>query len=363
MLARSIRAALALATALLAFAAAPALAADDPGAVYTQTNPSGANAVLVLQRAADGWLSAPVAYPTLGVGAGSGLGSQGAVALSDDGRVLLAVNAGSSSVTSFRVRPDGLELASVVPSGGPRPVSVTVHKGLAYVLNGGVPNSVSGFRVAPDGALSPLPGSTRPLSGADTGPAQVQLSPDGRSLVVTEKATSSIDVYAVGADGLASAPHVYASGGATPFGFDFDRLGRLFVSDAVGGAPLGSGASSYEVSGSSLATITGFAPTGQTAACWLVVSKDGRFAWTANAASASISRYGIGHDGSLALEGQSATGAGAVDLAIAGNGRILLSLANGSHEVRSFRISADGSLEPVAAAGGLPAGLAGLAAR
>ena len=61
MLARSIRAALALATALLAFAAAPALAADDPGAVSTQTNPAGANAVLVLQRAADGSLSAPVA--------------------------------------------------------------------------------------------------------------------------------------------------------------------------------------------------------------------------------------------------------------------------------------------------------------
>lgn len=363
MLARSIRTAFALATALLALAATPALAAAGTHAVFTQTNAAGGNAVLAFDRAADGTLSAPVAYPTLAQGGGSGLGSQGAVWLDEDGQVLFAVNAGSGSITSFRSRDDGLQLASVVSSGGERPVSVTSRKDLVYVLNAGVPNSIAGFRVDARGVLTPIAGSWRALSAADTAPAQVQFSPDGRSLVVTEKATNAIAVFAIGDDGLASAASTYPSGGATPFGFDFDRRGRLFVSDAVGGAPLGSGASSYDVSGSSLTALTAFAPTGQTAACWLVVSKDGRFAWTANAASASISRYGIAPDGSIALEGQAATGTGAVDLALSGSGRDLFSLANGSHEIRSFAVGAGGGLEPSAVAGGLPAGLAGLAAR
>src|SRR3954462_14711954 len=87
-------------------------------AVYTQTNSAAGNAVLVLARGDDGTLAPAVSYPTGGLGTSAGLGSPGAVALSEDGRVLLAVDAGSNDVASFRVARTGLTLVGRVPSRG-----------------------------------------------------------------------------------------------------------------------------------------------------------------------------------------------------------------------------------------------------
>jgi len=78
-----------------------------------------------------------------GSGAGSGLGSQGALALSEDGRWIFAVNAGSNDVSVFRVNGRGLSLASRSPSGGIRPVSLTVHDDVLYVLNAGGDGNIS----------------------------------------------------------------------------------------------------------------------------------------------------------------------------------------------------------------------------
>ena len=58
------------------------------GALYTETNAPTGNAVHRLDRAADGSLTVVATYRTGGLGSGAGLGSQGAVALSDDGRLL-----------------------------------------------------------------------------------------------------------------------------------------------------------------------------------------------------------------------------------------------------------------------------------
>src|SRR4051812_4198012 len=124
-----------------------------PQAVYTQTNSAAGNAVEVLSRDADGRLTPAGAYPTGGLGTSAGLGSQGAVALSEDGRVLLVVDAGSNDVASFRVERAGLTLVGRVPSRGVFPVSVAIHGRDAYVLNaGGVPN-VAAFQLSRDGAL------------------------------------------------------------------------------------------------------------------------------------------------------------------------------------------------------------------
>jgi len=137
------------------------------------------------------------------------------------------------------------------------------------MFNAGSPNSVSGLRVDADGGLAPLAGSTRPLSAAASGPAQIEFSRDGRALLVTEKATSRIDSYSIGPDGLAGAASVRPSAGATPFGFAFDQRGHLIVSDAFGGAPGAGALSSYELAADgSLATITGVAGDGQAAPCW-----------------------------------------------------------------------------------------------
>src|SRR5439155_1643180 len=155
-------------------------------------------------RAADGTLGAAGTIATGGTGTGGSLGSQGAVALSDDGRRLFAVNAGSNDVSVFDVGPTGLSLASQTASGGTLPISLTAHGSLLYVLNAGGAGNISGFSVGATGGLTPFAGSTQPLSGTNVGPAQVSFSPDGRRLVVTEKNTNLLDVYAVDANGVAS---------------------------------------------------------------------------------------------------------------------------------------------------------------
>jgi DNA-binding beta-propeller fold protein YncE len=166
------------------------------GAVYVMTNQAAGNEVLVFDRSADGTLGSPTAHTTGGTGTGSGLGSQGALVLAGS-RWLLAVNAGSDDVSVFRVEHGGLTLTDRVASGGDRPISVTAHGSLVYVLNAGGAGNISGFRLTPHGELTAIAGSTLPLSGAAVDPAQVEFTPDGSQLVVTEKATNQIVTYAV----------------------------------------------------------------------------------------------------------------------------------------------------------------------
>jgi 6-phosphogluconolactonase len=156
---------------------------------------------------------------------------------------------------------------------------------------------------------------------------------------------------------------MYASVGATPFGFDFDNRGNLLVSNASGSA------SSYAVSaGSIVGTISGAVATHQGAPCWLIASKNGRYAYTANAAAGSISGFSVGQGGSLTLldpSGVSADlGAGShpLDEAVSNNGRFLYNLTDGNHTVTALRIAEDGTLTIVGTVGGLPAGAVGLAA-
>jgi 6-phosphogluconolactonase (cycloisomerase 2 family) len=329
-------------------------------AVYTLTNQTSGNAVAIFTRAADGTLTAAGTVSTGGAGTGAGLGSQGALALSDEGQLLFAVNAGSNEISAFVVNAEArLSLVGRVPSGGTRPISLTVHEHLLYVLNAGGRGNISGFTIASNGALTPIAGSTRPLSGPAVGPAQVAFSPDGAVLIVTEKNTNLLGVYRVGRDGVSTGPTTFASAGATPFGFAFGPREGLFVSEAAGTA------SSYEVGeNGSLTVITGAVATHQGAPCWLVVTSDGRFAYTANARSGTISGFRVDPDASLSLldaSGQSATvGAGNTDLAFTVN---YLYQLNGGGSITALRVQEDGGLATLGVVGGLPAGVVGLAAR
>jgi hypothetical protein len=107
-----------LAMLVVATAANASSSDNPPGAVYTLTNSPSGNAVVAFARSADGTLLPQGTVATGGNGSGAALGSQGAVVLSDDGRQLFAVNTGSNSVSSFAVRPGGLELEGTVASGG-----------------------------------------------------------------------------------------------------------------------------------------------------------------------------------------------------------------------------------------------------
>jgi 6-phosphogluconolactonase (cycloisomerase 2 family) len=363
---RGIRLALGVALALgaLAATAGPAAAAGK-GAVYTSTNAASGNRVLAFDRAGNGALSPAGSVATGGDGTGGGLGNQGALALSRGGRFLYVVNAGSDNISTFATGANGLRLLDTTPSGGDQPISLTIRRGLLYVLNAGG-GTISGFTGARGGDLTPLAGSTEPIAGA--GPAQVQFSNDGGVLVVTNKATNTIDTFVVGADGTPGPAQSQPSEGDTPFGFDFDKRGHLIVSEAFGGTPGASAVSSYSLSGGGLlSAISPSVPDHEAAACWIEVTKNGRFAYTTNTGSGSISSYSVGQDGSIALLQQvaAATGAGSgpTDLAQSVSGRTLFTLLLGSAALAAHRIGADGGLVPIDLAGGVPASATGLAAR
>ena len=329
----------------------------EAGAVYTQSNAAAGNAVLAFRRAADGSLTAAGSYRTGGNGLGRGLGSQGAVALSQNGRWLFAVNAGSNSVSSFRVDHRGLALADVVDSGGVRPVSLTVHGNVLYVLNQGS-DGIAGFWIGNRGELEPIPHSARPLSAPNANGAEIAFSPDGDVLVVTLRALSVIDTFPV-EDDVARPALPSPAAGQGPFGFDFDRRGRIFVTEAASTT-----VSSYQVSEDDGArAISAAVPAGGNAPCWLVVTRNGRYAFETNAASGTVSRFAIAHDGSITFLGTApALGAGVTDEALSGGSRYLYALMGGSGAIDAFAVGQDGSLTPIAGAV-LPAGAAGLAAR
>jgi 6-phosphogluconolactonase len=347
------------------------------GAVYVMTN-QVANAVAVFKRAPDGTLTPAGMFSTGGSGnpvAQPGdpptdpLASQGSLILSEDNDFLFAVNAGSNEISVLAIGKDGLTLVDKVASGGIRPISLTVHENLLYVLNeGGTPN-ITGFTVSDEGELSPLAGSTRPLAGGSAAdPAQVNFSPDGELLTVTEKATNLIDTYTVGADGLATGPTANPSNGMTPFGFSFDNREHLIVSEAFGGAPNQGAVSSYSVSASgTLSVVSGSVPDFQTAACWIVITNSGRYAYTTNTGSGSVSSYRLGSGGTLSLLDSVAASTGSssapIDMALNNSSRYLYVHAAGLQAVAAFRVETDGSLTPISVTGGLPFGAQGIAAR
>ena len=338
-------------------------------AVYTQTNAAEGNEILILRADARGALRLAHRVSTRGLGTGAGLGSQGALALTRDGRYLYAVNAGSDTISAFARVRSGLVLVDRVSSGGDQPISLTLHDDVLYVLNAGSGNNIAGFHVRRDGRLRARRGSTQALSGEAVQPAQVQFNASGDFIAVTEKATNKIDLYTV-EDGVARGPFVNNSSGITPFGFAFDRRDRLVVSEAFADAPGRSALSSYDFADANapLEVISGSVPSSQTSACWVAITKSGRYAYVANTGSGTISTYRIARNGELSVlsNGVSArTGNGSKpqDLALSGGNRFLFVLAPGAGTVRSFSVKADGSLVAVATAPGIPASAQGLVTR
>jgi 6-phosphogluconolactonase (cycloisomerase 2 family) len=344
---------------------------SEAGVLYTMDNASAGNHVLVISRTG-GTLSVTASYATggLGLGTADGLGSQGSVLLSPDSQWLFACNAGSGEISVFEAVPGGgLQLTDIVSSGGGQPVSLTLHDSLLYVLNAaanGSNDNVTAFHFG-CGNLTQLPGSSRSLSAASTTPTQVSFSRGGDALVVTEKITGLIDTWLLGHDGMATNYQVFTSVGTWPFGFAVGRGDRLFISEAAAGAPNGSSVSSYALSDSGdLAVISGKVPTEQTAACWLVLTYDGRHVYTANAGSASITGFQVNSDGSLKLLNDPSlpakTGMHPADMAFNQDGQLLFSLNNGDGSISAFGVKSSGGLEPVSGLSGLPTTSAGLAA-
>lgn len=339
------------------------------GGVYAMANAQDGNSVVGYGRWADGTLTLLGEFSTGGLGAsfdgGEGLDpliSAYALEMTDDNRFVLAVNAGSGSLSALEVQPDGaLTLSGIAETGGVGPNSIAVSGSIVYVSNidadgafTGEPDqegSLRGFVLGADGSLSPIPGSDRVLGNR---PSAVRFSPDGQFLVVASinagssaLASGSNDelvVYEVGADGQLSTDPV-GTGVSTLVGNAEGRnlasaIGFEVVKDAIGGTVVvvtearefqadGSPPAFPQLQTGSVSTwalnadgsltprqldqLAGTSVTdGERTACWLAFSPDDRYFWVSNALEASLSTYSFSETGEIDLvDAAAASGTGA----------------------------------------------------
>ncbi len=383
---------------------------EGSGAVYVMTNQASGNTVVMFRRAADGSLVRRVEVATGGLGSGPGvlppplppnpgpdpLQSQDAMVSTENGRFLLMVNSGSNDISVLAVNEQGLTLVDRVSSGGVFPVSLAIHKNLVYALNegespdhiqGGTSN-IKGFLLDAAGKLHEIPDSTHVL-GTDTGASQILFSPNGKQLIVTEMFTNQIDVFQMGAGGLAAHKVSLPSNAPTPFGATFGRQNILAITEihviTVNGRRQGvanaSTVSSYRLSDAgTLQLISNSVPSNKTGSCWTRFSKDGRFAYTSDTGSGTISVFRSAN-GDLSLVGPVSTGgafSAPLDMDITPDGKFvyvvgaltqvahvppILPLPPTPGRVQGYRVESDGSLTPVATVGGIPFSAQGIVAR
>lgn len=356
-----------------ALAVAHSAAASSPTpAVFVQTNQPGGNQIVVYDRAADGTLSRAGTYATGGAGGTASpgtetdhLASQGSLVYDAAHDLLLAVNAGSDSISAFSVQGDRLELEGVVPSGGEFPASIAVHGRLVYVLDSGGSGTVQGFRIA-GSHLVQIEGSARTLGLANTNPpdflgapGQIGFTPDGGRLLVTTKASeNTIDVFGVGPDGrLSASPVANPTATPVPFAFTFAPNGRLVVGEA--GA---STVSTYALGAGGTLGDARSQADGQVALCW--ITRVGPYYYVSNTGSNTLSGYTIAADGQPSLVGATGvvatTEPGPVD-STSPPGTSLLYAETGGGTVDELAVNADGTLTQLGVVGGLPAGIQGIA--
>jgi 6-phosphogluconolactonase len=333
------------------------------GAVFVQTN-AAHNEVIALARDADGMLTHVGTFATGGTGSDEvHLPSQGSVTLTGDRRHLLVTNVASDDVSVFSVESAMPALTKTVPTGA-APRSVAERDGLVFVLATGDAR-IDGFRLV-DGDLVPVEGASRSLSTRDG--AQIGFTPDGRALIATERGGDKLSAFAVGMDGMLGEPRTIDSLGATPYGFAISSNGTLVVTEAFRAEKGAAAASSYRVDGDTITPGTASVGNGRSEICWAVISNDGRYAFTTNFADGAVSRYAVDMDGGLTLEdaiaGVTEDGrSGLRDEDLSDDGRFLYAIDADQGQIVGWSVDERGLLSMLGAWDGVPATVAGLAAR
>jgi 6-phosphogluconolactonase (cycloisomerase 2 family) len=389
------------------------------GAVYTETNSAAGNAVVVFAQHRDGTIVQTASVLTGGLGLAQNppfdfpiVDSQAAVALSQDGRLLFAVNAGDNTITAFKVTRHGLRMVERVASGGTQPISVTSNANLVYVLNSHTGN-IAGFKITRHDTLRPIAGSSQSLSTPGPGSiaAQIGFSPNGRLLTVSERCylggcanqpKGVLDTFVVGRDGKAGPAKQNSSDDFGPFGFAYLNSKKLLVSNTgnINHAPnppnpadptLFTGTTSaYTLDRSGNVTPNGGpVASGGRGACWIVITGNHKYAYVTNSLSTfppgdgkgGIARYAVAPNGTLTLLGQTdvtpSTPPGAAfptDLTLSVDSQYLYVLSptldmlpapnnNDTSHIDVYRVGRDGSLTWIQATPAtLPAGASGMAA-
>ena len=344
------------------------------GAVFVMTNAANKNQIVAYKRNSDGWLEEGQTFPTGGRGSGGvtdPLGSQGALTLNEKHTLLFAVNAGSGNISVFQVKGANLNLLETVPCGGSEPVAVAEHGSLVYVVNAGGASDVVGFRLAADGHLKQIAGSTTYLSTGTSEPGSLSFSPDGQFLLVTERLTNNVDVFHIQSNGKLGPIMVNPSAGPGAFAVSFAPNGTALVAETgPAGATNASAISSYAVvTNGTITPVSSSVPTQGAGTCWLVVTPNGQVVYTSNSASSTISGFALSAGGALApvsgtLVGTNPSGSINLEIVISSDGKYLYTLNSGTGTVSIFGINQDGTLTFLGDAGGLSedAGLEGMAA-
>jgi 6-phosphogluconolactonase (cycloisomerase 2 family) len=331
------------------------------GHVYTLNNDGDANAVVILDRHADGTLSETLASVATGgkglvVPSGGDFDSQGALRIA--GKRLFAVNPGSNSIAVFDILDNGgLKPVAGSPfaSGGDTPLSISVHGDLVYVANQSVPfahptkaPNITGFHLGKDGRLTPIVESTIEFA-AGQGPADVEFNPRGTVLAATAGFQSAGDLhtYTVRPDGLlkeASGSPFKTTGVSGTVGFSWARDGHhLMMSNFRGNA-----VTVFSVDPKTAAVASKGKPytNDQNGSCWTAFAPDGKTLYIANFASNSISTYAVAADGKLKLLGSTpkrqATRPDSKDLEVSPDGKYLYLVGPVATQVAVFTLGQNG---------------------
>ncbi|MFZ0590322.1 MAG: beta-propeller fold lactonase family protein [Bryobacteraceae bacterium] len=365
---------LAYTLALLLAAASSGFAQQNNHAVFIMTNSAFHNEIVTYNRLDNGSLQQAGRFSTHGRGSGGQidpLSSQGSLVLSQDAAFLYAVNAGSGTVSIFRVQGSTLALQDVQPTFGVEPNAITQHGDLLYVANAGAASSVVGFHIQEDGRLEFIPNSLRFLSGNGAAPGGIAISPDGEFLAVTEHANNNIDVFKIQGDGTL-AP-IVVNHDATPgtFSVIFAPDGALLVTETGPSSGTNASATSsfFIESDGTLADVTAGLPTLGAGACWNVITPTGKFVYVSNSASSTLAGFSVGSGGALTplsgtIVAKNAAGSTNLDIAVSNDGRFLYTLNVGAGTITVFAIQSNGSLTAQNMVTGLTAaaGLNGIAA-
>lgn len=381
--------------------------------VYVMPNRAGANTIAIFDRAQDGTLTFLREVPTGGTGSGPGqlpapfpagipggnpLTSQDSLVRTDDGRFLIAVNAGSNDISVLAITEDGLQFVDKAPSGGNVPVSIAHYNNLVYVINEGqfspdllgAQPTMTGYFIGHDGKLTPIPNSARVTGAPNAEPGDILFSPDGKWLIITDKfAQTLIHVLKIDEDATTHEVGTYVSNTPAPLGAAFTHHRILAVTEANAtfvngtrtGVTDGSTMSSYKLTeDGTLEKISVAVPTDQTATCWVRFTPDGHYAYVTNKGSGSISSFTITPDGKLTLLASVATETGSdfslpIDEDITDNGKFLYVLTSmgalpgvvvpvppNSGALLGYRIENDGSLTPIVNIPGFPISVVGIVA-
>jgi 6-phosphogluconolactonase len=289
------------------------------GHMYSQSNGLTGNQIVIWNRFSNGKVKQAGLVSTGGVGAAQQqpgctatcpqLDTDFEVLLTPDRKLLFAVNAGSNTISTFRVGPDGgLTLVGQTSSKGVFPFSLTSHGNELYVLNTDS-TSIAGFTFDAGGALTPIPGSVQKLT-SDAMPGlsrQIGFDNTGTLLIVTLLMPSEIDTFQVGAGGAAGPASEVASTTPFPFGFVFDKANQLVMSQVSSLTAEGSTATYSVTSTGSLAPID-TKPSLGALPCWALVSPNQRFAFVVNTGNgappgSTIASYGLSPSGKLKFLG------------------------------------------------------------